>query len=139
MLAPFVSMVSLSFKPPAEIFAAELRLLPETWHAVENDSAAFSKQPLARYILNGFLVTGAIFSAQMLAAVPCAYALAKLRWHGRQLVFALVLLGLTIPHQVTAIPLYIGMWKLGILNTYGGHHSAVDHLGVRHLFAAAVF
>lgn len=31
MLAPFVLMVSLSFKPPAEIFAAELRLLPETW------------------------------------------------------------------------------------------------------------
>jgi multiple sugar transport system permease protein len=118
MLAPFVLMVSLSFKPPAEIFAAELRLLPETWHAVENYSAAFSKQPLARYILNGFLVTGAIFSAQMLAAVPCAYALAKLRWRGRQLVFALVLLGLMIPHQVTAIPLYIGMWKLGILNTY---------------------
>jgi multiple sugar transport system permease protein len=118
MLAPLVLMVSLSFKPPAEIFAAELRLLPETWHAVENYSAAFSKQPLARYILNGFLVTGAIFSAQMLAAVPCAYALAKLRWRGRELVFALVLLGLMIPHQVTAIPLYIGMWKLGILNTY---------------------
>jgi multiple sugar transport system permease protein len=118
MLAPFVLMVSLSLKPPAEIFAAELRLLPETWHAVENYSAAFSKQPLARYILNGFLVTGAIFSAQMLAAVPCAYALAKLRWRGRELVFALVLLGLMIPHQVTAIPLYIGMWKLGILNTY---------------------
>jgi len=118
MLAPFVLMVSLSLKPPAEIFAAELRLLPQTWHAVENYSAAFSKQPLARYILNGFLVTGAIFAAQMLAAVPCAYALAKLRWRGRELVFALVLLGLMIPHQVTAIPLYIGMWKLGILNTY---------------------
>ena len=118
MLAPFVLMVSLSLKPPAEIFAAELRLLPETWHAVENYSAAFSKQPLARYLLNGFLVTGAIFTAQMLSAVPCAYALAKLRWRGRELVFALVLLGLLIPHQVTAIPLYIGMWKLGILNTY---------------------
>ena len=49
----------------------------------------------------------------MLAAVPCAYALAKLRWRGRETVFALVLLGLLIPHQVTAIPLYIGMWKLG--------------------------
>jgi multiple sugar transport system permease protein len=118
MLAPFVLMVSLSLKPPAEIFAAELSLLPQTWHALENYSAAFSKQPLARYILNGFLVTGAIFAAQMLAAVPCAYALAKLRWRGRQLVFALVLLGLMIPHQVTAIPLYIGMWKLGILDTY---------------------
>src|SRR5262245_66319698 len=79
MLAPFVLMVSLSLKPPAEIFAAELRLLPQTWHAVENYSAAFSKQPLARYILNGFLVTGAIFAAHMLAAVPFACDLARVR------------------------------------------------------------
>lgn len=118
MLAPFVLMVSLSLKPPAEIFAAELRLLPTTWYAWENYSAAFTKQPLARYILNGFIVTFSIFVGQMLSAVPCAYALGKLRWRGRETVFALVLLGLLIPHQVTAIPLYIGMWKLGLLNTY---------------------
>ena len=118
MVAPFVLMVSLSLKSPAEIFAGDLRLLPESWHAWENYSAAFTKQPLARYLLNGFFVTFAIFAGQMLAAVPCAYALAKLRWRGRETVFALVLLGLLIPHQVTAIPLYIGMWKLGILNTY---------------------
>ncbi|MFZ0852602.1 MAG: carbohydrate ABC transporter permease [Hyphomicrobiaceae bacterium] len=118
MVAPFVLMVSLSLKSPAEIFAGDLRLLPENWHAWENYSAAFTKQPLARYLLNGFIVTFSIFAGQMLAAVPCAYALAKLRWRGRETVFALVLLGLLIPHQVTAIPLYIGMWKLGILNTY---------------------
>ena len=118
MLAPFVLMLSLSLKSPAEIFAADWHLLPQTWHASENYLAAFTKQPLARYLLNGFLVTFAIFTCQMLAAVPCAYALAKLRWRGRETVFALVLLGLLIPHQVTAIPLYIGMWKLGILNSY---------------------
>ena len=118
MVAPFVLMVSLSLKPPAEIFAGEWRLLPETWYAWENYSAAFTRQPLARYIGNGFLVTFGIFTGQMLTAVPCAYALAKLRWRGRETVFALVLLGLMIPHQVTAIPLYIAMWKLGLLNTY---------------------
>jgi len=52
MVAPFVLMVSLSLKPPAEIFAGEWRLLPETWYAGENYSAAFMRQPLARYIGN---------------------------------------------------------------------------------------
>lgn len=118
MLAPFVVMVTVSLKPPGEIFAPEFALLPKTWYAAENYAHAFSKQPLARFILNGFLVTASIFTAQALLAVPCAYALAKLRWRGRETVFLLVLAGLLIPPQVPAIPLYILLWKLGILNTY---------------------
>ena len=118
MLAPFVLMVSISLKAPGEVFAPSFSLLPETWHAVENYSAAFAKQPLARYLLNGVLVGFAIFAVQALVALPCAYALAKLRWRGRETTFAFVLLGLLIPPQVTAIPLYILLWKLGLLDTY---------------------
>ncbi|WP_375457774.1 carbohydrate ABC transporter permease [uncultured Enterovirga sp.] len=118
MLAPFVLMVSISLKGSGEIFAPGFRLLPETWAAAENYGAAFSKQPLLRYLLNGVGIGAAIFVAQALVAVPCAYALAKLRWRGRDTVFGFVLLGLLIPHQVTAIPLYIGLWKLGLLDTY---------------------
>lgn len=115
---PFVLMVSISFKSPGEIFSPDLSLLPTNWSALENYSAAFGKQPLARFILNGLLVTGAIFAAQALVALPCAYALAKLRWRGRELTFTLVLAGLLVPAQVPAIPLYIGLWKLGLLDTY---------------------
>jgi len=118
MLAPFVIMISVSLKPSGEIFSPEFALLPKQWHAWQNYSDAFTKQPLARYILNGFIVTGAIFTCQLLTALPCAYALAKLRWRGRETMFTLVLLGLLIPPQVTAIPLYILLWQLGLLNTY---------------------
>ncbi len=118
MLAPFVIMVSVSLKPSGEIFSPEFTLLPKQWHAWQNYSDAFTRQPLARYILNGFIVTGAIFTCQLLTALPCAYALAKLRWRGRETMFLLVLLGLLIPPQVTAIPLYILLWQLGLLNTY---------------------
>jgi multiple sugar transport system permease protein len=118
MLTPFVIMVSLSLKPPGEIFAPEFRLLPEQWHAVENYREAFTRVPLARFLLNGIIVTASIFAAQAATALPMAYALAKLRWRGRQAAFALVLLALLIPPQVPAIPLYIAMWKLDLLNTY---------------------
>ena len=118
MLAPFVLMVSVSLKPPGEIFSPDFTLLPKVWHAVENYSAAFTRQPLARFILNGFIVTGAIFFFQLIVALPAAYALAKLRWQGRETVFLMVLLGLLIPHQVTAIPLYILFWKFGLIDTY---------------------
>lgn len=120
MLAPFVLMVSVSLKPAGEIFAPGFALLPTQWHAAQNYSDAFTKVPLARFILNGFIVTFAIFAAQALAALPMAYALAKLRFRGRNTLFAFVILGLLIPPQVPAIPLYIGMWQLGLIDTYAG-------------------
>jgi multiple sugar transport system permease protein len=120
MLAPFVLMISISFKPPGEVFAPQFTLLPQQWYAVENYTAAFTRVPLARFILNGFLVTFCIFVMQALTALPMAYALAKLRFAGRETCFTLVVLALLIPPQVPAIPLYIAMWKLDLLNTYAG-------------------
>jgi multiple sugar transport system permease protein len=117
-VAPFVLMVAISLKPPAEIFSPGFSLLPQRWYAWENYSLAFTRQPLLRFIANGLLVGACIFAAQALVALPCAYALAKLRWRGRQLTFVFVLLGLLVPTQVAALPLYIGLWKLGLLDTY---------------------
>ena len=65
MLAPFVIMVSVSLKPSGEIFSPEFSLLPKQWHAWQNYADAFTKQPLARYILNGFIVTGEIGRAHV--------------------------------------------------------------------------
>ena len=120
MLAPFVLMISISFKPPGEVFAPQFTLLPQQWYALENYTAAFTRVPLARFILNGFLVTFCIFVMQALTALPMAYALAKLRFAGRETCFTLVVLALLIPPQVPAIPLYIAMWQLDLLNTYAG-------------------
>ncbi len=120
MLAPFVLMISISFKPPGEVFAPQFTLLPQQWYAVENYTAAFTRVPLARFILNGFLVTFCIFVMQAITALPMAYALAKLRFAGRETCFTLVVLALLIPPQVPAIPLYIAMWQLDLLNTYAG-------------------
>ena len=56
MIAPFILMVSISLKSPGEIFSPEFHLLPQQWHAWENYSTAFAKQPLGRFLLNGALV-----------------------------------------------------------------------------------
>jgi multiple sugar transport system permease protein len=118
MVLPFVLMVSISLKSPGEIFAPEFHLLPRQWHLIENYSMAFSRQPLGRFLINGVFVTLCIFLAQAAFALPCAYALAKLRWRGRETAFVFVLLALLVPPQVPAIPLYIGLWKLGLLDSY---------------------
>src|SRR5262249_4470284 len=96
----------------------EIRLLPERWYAWENYRDAFVRVPLLRFMVNGAFVTAAIFACQALVAVPCAYALAKLRFPGRDALFGLVLLGLLIPNHLPAIPLYIMLYKLGLLDSY---------------------
>ena len=60
MLVPFVWMMSLSLKPPGEIFRASFSLLPEHWHAIENYTKALTEAPLPRYMLNGVIVCAAI-------------------------------------------------------------------------------
>jgi multiple sugar transport system permease protein len=118
ILLPFVWMVVTSIKSPPEIFAVDFSLWPKHFNGVENYGNALGKVPLLRFALNGVIVCGVILVVQVLVAVPCAYALAKLRFPGRTRMFALVLLGLCIPIQVPALPLYMGLARLGLLNTY---------------------
>src|SRR5262249_30588562 len=54
----------------------------------------------------------------MLVCVPCAYALAKLRFRGRDTLFSAVLVGLLVPPQALAIPHFVLLHVLGLLDTY---------------------
>ena len=85
---------------------------------VFNYTMAFSEAPLLRYLLNGVIVTASIFLIQVLVAMPCAYALAKLRWRGRDFVFTMVLFCLLIPVHAIALPLYLMLSEVGLTNTY---------------------
>lgn len=117
-LVPFLWMVSTSLKPPAEILSSELHWWPHRLYALENYSAAFSRVALGRYLLNGCIVTATILLLQLFVAVPAAYALAKLRFWGREAVFTVVLFCILIPYQAVAVPLFVLFHHLGVLNTY---------------------
>ena len=118
MLAPFALMIAPSFKPKEEIFSPEFHLLPSRWIGFENYSEAMNQVPLLHFLLNGVIVTIAIFALQVLVNVPAAYALAKLRFRGRTTLFGAVLVCLLIPYQATALPIYLLFHVLGLLDTY---------------------
>lgn len=138
VLLPFYVMVSYSFKSPAEImqntggFFGAQELFRDDYclklgrdvadcmvtPVIYNYTTAFGKAPLLRYLFNGIVVTTSIFVIQVLVALPCAYALAKLRFWGREAVFGLVLFCLLIPVHAIALPLYIMLAKLGLTNSY---------------------
>jgi len=118
MLMPFFWMIVTSLKPPTEIFLDHIRLWPHQLAAMENYAAAFTKAPLLRFLLNGVMVTATIFFFQVVVALPCAYALAKLRFAGRQLLFLAVLFCLLIPPHAISVPLFLLFHHLGILDSY---------------------
>jgi multiple sugar transport system permease protein len=117
ILAPFVWMLSLSLKPENEIYTPFIKLLPEVWD-FENYREAVTYGEAGRFILNGTLVTGSILLLQTLTIIPGAYVLAKKRFRLEKLCFGLVLTALLIPQHIAALPLFILMGRLELLNTY---------------------
>src|SRR5579875_2948817 len=118
MLLPFVWMLVTSVTPSAEVFDPAFHILPRHFAGLANYRDALHQAPLLRFAANGLIVCAGILLGQVVTAVPCAYALAKLRFPGRSVLFALVLMGLCIPIQVPALPLYMGLAELGLLNSY---------------------
>lgn len=118
ILLPFLWMVSLSLKPPQEVFQGGLSLVPERFYGVENYTEALTRAPVLTFMYNGFVVCLVTLALQILIAAPVAYALAKLEFPFRNALFALVLIGLLIPHQVLAIPLFVAFFRIGLLDTY---------------------
>jgi multiple sugar transport system permease protein len=118
LLMPYVWMVSASLKPLDELFRASLSLWPERFYAIENYSKVFNQVPVFQYLWNGVVVCAGILFFQLLFAVPAGYALAKLRFPGRDFVFGLVMLGLLVPPHVPALPLYVAFSQAGLLNSY---------------------
>lgn len=118
LLMPYIWMISASVKPLDELFRASLNLWPERFHGIENYAKVFSQIPVFGYLWNGIVVCAGILFFQLLFAVPAAYALAKLRFPGRDIALGLVMLGLLVPPHVPALPLYLAFSKMGLLNTY---------------------
>jgi multiple sugar transport system permease protein len=118
MLAPFLWMLLTSIRPAEEVFGAVFNPIPGRFAAPENYARALGEGNLPRAMLNGAVVCLGILAVQLLFAIPAAYALAKLRFRGRGVLFGLVLFGLCVPIQVPALPLYLGLAQAGLLDTY---------------------
>ena len=55
---------------------------------------------------------------QVLVAIPCAYAMAKLKFRAAKLMMVMVMLGLLVPIHATALPLYVAFDGASMLNSY---------------------
>ena len=117
-LAPYIFMVSTAGKAQSEIFSSSLSLIPQQWSYIENFSKALSRVSMGTLLFNGVIVCALIFVIQIVVAIPCAYAMAKLKFRAARTMMVLVMLGLLVPIHATALPIYVAFDRLSVLNSY---------------------
>lgn len=100
---------------------AELYKLPPTFDPAnltgDNFGQVTDQVPYFRFFANSIIVSTTVTVAQIVTCATAAYAFARLRFRGKGVLFAVVIGSLMIPIQVTIVPLFLVMSKLGLTNT----------------------
>jgi multiple sugar transport system permease protein len=119
MIAPFLWMLLSSVKPEAEIRQSPPTWLPKvfTW---SNYETLFSKLDLTTYFMNSVIVAIAVTLGNLVFCSMLGYALAKLDFAGKRLLFGIVLGTLMIPGVVTFVPMFVLVSNLHLTNTLPG-------------------
>lgn len=119
MLFPLFWMVASSFKT-----AQELQALPPVWFPSTLDwssyERAFSTVPFARSFMNSLIIAGGTTVGILLTSIMAGYAFAKLRFKGRNLLFASVLATMFLPPIVMLVPLFKVVQALGLVDSLAG-------------------
>jgi multiple sugar transport system permease protein len=116
---PFLWMLGTSFKPESDVFSYPLRLQP-SHPTLDNYRSIWQELPFLRLVINSVIFAGGVTIISVFFDSLAAFALARLRFPGRTIAFYLVLATLMVPFQVTLIPLFQLVFKIGWLNTYQG-------------------
>jgi multiple sugar transport system permease protein len=116
---PFLAMVLTSFKPQREVVTFPPHLLPSTW-TLDNYRLIWTRIPFGLLLRNSVIYSTTITVVSLFFDSMCAYALARLTFRGRELIFLAVLATMMVPGQVTLIPLFLNLYSIGWINTFPG-------------------
>ena len=116
---PLLWMFSASLMPTGEAMTLPARLLPSR-PTLEHYDTLFTRLDLGRTFVNSLLLATSITTISLLCNSMAGYAFAKLRFRGRDRLFALLLATLIVPPQVTVLPLFLEIRALGLVNSFGG-------------------
>ncbi len=117
ILSPILYALIVAFTPASELFTMELSILPSS-PTLDNFSQALTKVPLLKFVLNSFLVAGAITIAQIITCSLAAFAFSFLEFRGKGILFMIVMATMMVPGEATIISNYLTVSSWGILDTY---------------------
>lgn len=117
MLIPFLWMVSTSFMDELEVYQYPPKLFPDklNW---SNYKEALTLLPFDRFFLNSIIISLGVVSGQLIICSLAAFSFARLKYKGRDKIFAVYLSTMMIPAIVTIIPVFLIIDTFQGLNTY---------------------
>lgn len=116
-IVPFAWMISTSLKP-----AHEVMMMPPVWIPSEimweNYVRAMEMAPFLRYAINSVIVTVSVTALELITTILAAFAFSKMRFYGRDILFAVLIATIMIPGEVLLIPNFVTLSNLGWIDTY---------------------
>jgi multiple sugar transport system permease protein len=122
MAAPVIWMFVTSLKPESDVLSLPPRWIPKTT-SLENYQSLFTKAeefPVTRWFFNSVGIAFTVTFLVLLISSMAAFAFSRIQFKGRDSLFLFVVATMIIPGQVTLIPVFLIVTKLGLFNTYGG-------------------
>ncbi|GGH89105.1 multiple sugar transport system permease protein [Pullulanibacillus pueri] len=117
MVFPFLWTLSSSLKDVSQIFVVPPKWIPSPF-VWSNFPDSLTSMPFGLAYWNSFYITAVVVIVSLFTSSLAAYAFAKIRFRGSSILFMLFLATMMIPKQVTLIPLYIIMGKIGWLDSH---------------------
>lgn len=114
-LYPFYWMIVASLSPENQIGGLTFIPTELTW---KNYTQMFAKIPIGKAFFNSVLTAVLTTTGVIVFCSMVGYALAKMKFKGRNLIFYIIIFTMTLPFQITLIPNYITMVKFGLVDTY---------------------
>ncbi|MBV1776830.1 carbohydrate ABC transporter permease [Burkholderiaceae bacterium DAT-1] len=118
-VGPFLWMMLTSFKTQTESIQTPPTVLPAVWHA-ENYALVFQEMPFLGFYFNTLCATLIVVAGQVAISAMAAYAFARLKFPGRDLLFVVCLSILMVPVQLLVIPQFMIINRMGLLNSMTG-------------------
>ena len=116
-LIPFLWMISTSLKSRGALMSIPIEWIPAE-PTLDAYTEVFSRFPFLRTIGNSLFISVAFTLRTLVSASMAAFAFAKLRFRGSGVILSIYIATMMIPTQVTMIPLFVVMNRLGLIDSY---------------------
>lgn len=116
IMAPMVWVLLSAFRPGEDLFAGGF---PTNW-TLDNFRYVLTEVPIPRYLLNSMIVSVVVTVIALFTHSMAAYALSRLHFPGRGVVFSMVVSTLLVSMPVILVPLFLIVKQLGLLDSYAG-------------------
>ena len=114
-LYPILWLITSSFKTNSELAVMPMYKLPRQW-VWQNFSNAWGRGNIGLFMINSTIYTVGGIALILVLSLPAAFALSKMRWKLSGAMQSIFTIGITIPFQVTLIPLFIVLKDLHLVN-----------------------